>query len=409
MSPKQQISVFQELFGTPRFNAVFQFYAGITKLRTSRSFLSKLPRFLRPVPASVYELVKKVIKRELRKSWGISRTLLISLLHCLYEAEDASLCMFVADLLRHELKLDLTTLSPLDCLSVGYFSSLLTSTVQDHSRFKLYLGNCSIGDQECKFLTRGFFKCLDFDNKVAIRIDLYLGYNNIHEKGIGHLADLLKKSNSLRTLNLSYNLIGVDGLKSLCEALSVSSTVLEELYLRRCSLTVSSETGSLLYDLLSTNTSLICLDLSLNKIVDSHQLAAGLSNNKTLKLLNLSDCGLTDENVEALATGLNNYIEELDIYGNDWITMEGINTIARCLSVLSGMRRLRIPKHLKFSINTAFSEVNIERRTNRLPDVKVTGKNSAALYKSGTFIDYTLKIISYVTVYLGKGSTLHRN
>ena len=66
MSPKQQISVFQELFGTPRFSAVFQFYAGITKLRTNRPWLSMLPRFLCPVPASVYDLVRNVVKNELK-------------------------------------------------------------------------------------------------------------------------------------------------------------------------------------------------------------------------------------------------------------------------------------------------------------------------------------------------------
>ena len=94
MSPKEQISVFQELFGTPRFSAVFQFYAGITKLRTSRPWLSKLPRFLCPVPASVYDLVRKLVKQEL-SNYGGSSTLLVSLLHCLYEAEDPSLCQFV--------------------------------------------------------------------------------------------------------------------------------------------------------------------------------------------------------------------------------------------------------------------------------------------------------------------------
>ncbi len=64
MSPKQQISVFQKLFGNPRFSAVFQFYAGITKLKTSRPILSLLPRFLCPVPANVFDLVRKVVKSE---------------------------------------------------------------------------------------------------------------------------------------------------------------------------------------------------------------------------------------------------------------------------------------------------------------------------------------------------------
>ena len=60
MSAKQQISVFQELFGNPRFSAVLQFYAGITKLRTDRPYYRLIPRFLRgQVPTSVYDLVIK--------------------------------------------------------------------------------------------------------------------------------------------------------------------------------------------------------------------------------------------------------------------------------------------------------------------------------------------------------------
>ena len=157
MSPKKQIGVFQELFGTPRFSAVFQFYAGITKLRTNRPWLSKLPRFLCPVPASVYDLVRKVVKKELTKP------LLVSILHCLYEAEDSSLCVFVADLLDHTLNLARTTLSPLDCLSVGYFLSVVSTTVS--GEFRVYLNYCSIGDQGCKFLVRGLCKCLNTHSK----------------------------------------------------------------------------------------------------------------------------------------------------------------------------------------------------------------------------------------------------
>ncbi len=59
MSPKDQISVFSKLFQKPRFSAVFQFYTGITKLRITRSVLSKIPQFLCPVLVSLFDLVKK--------------------------------------------------------------------------------------------------------------------------------------------------------------------------------------------------------------------------------------------------------------------------------------------------------------------------------------------------------------
>ena len=199
MSPKQQISVFQELFGTPRFSAVFQFYAGITKLRTSRPWLSKLPRFLCPVPASVYDLVRKLVKQQL--SHDGSKPLLVSLLHCLYEAEDPSLGKFVSDLLGHCLNLEDTSLTPLDCLAVGYFSSVVTTTCTV-SRCTVNLNGCSIGDQGCKFLVRGLYKCLNAQSKITSQLTLHLSNNDIHEEGIHHIAQLLQNTSVVRELEV---------------------------------------------------------------------------------------------------------------------------------------------------------------------------------------------------------------
>ena len=200
MSPKKQIGVFQELFGTPRFSAVFQFYAGITKLRTNRPWLSKLPRFLCPVPASVYDLVRNVVKKELKIELQKPKPLLVSILHCLYEAEDPSLCVFVADLLDHTLNLAFTTLSPLDCLSVGYFLSVVSTTVS--GEFTVYLNNCSINDQGCKFLVRGLCKCLNTHSKITSPLNVDLENNDIHEDGISHLAQLLKNTSVVWKLRL---------------------------------------------------------------------------------------------------------------------------------------------------------------------------------------------------------------
>ena len=90
MPASKQISTFDSLFGDSLFSAVFQFYAAITKLRTSRPFLSKLPYWLRPVPAGVLDLVRKIIKKQR------SKPLLVSLLHCLYEAQDPSCLLYTS-------------------------------------------------------------------------------------------------------------------------------------------------------------------------------------------------------------------------------------------------------------------------------------------------------------------------
>ena len=367
MSPKQQISVFQELFGTPRFSAVFQFYAGITKLRTSRPWLSLLPRLLCPVPASVYDLVRKLVKQEL--SHDGSSTLLISLLHCLYEAEDPQLCRFVANLLGHNLNLGDTSLPPLDCLAVGYFSSVVTTTCTV-SRCTVNLDGCSIGDQGCKFLVRGLCKYLNAQSKITSQLNLNLSVNDIHEEGIHHIA---QNTSVVRKLVLSDNPIGDGGLKRLCEALSTNTT-LEGLDLGFGLGYCSINSGPFLGQLLSENTSLHHLSLQGNKITDYRSIAAGLSKNKTLRELRMYGCGLTDKCVEDLSTGLNDYIQHLNIVRNYSITEGGLNVLVRRLTTLSGMRQLTISSHLVSCITPVLNEVNEERKRNGLPEITLKGR-----------------------------------
>ena len=372
MTPSKQISVFKALFGTPRFSAVLQFYTGITKLKISRPWLNKLPRILCPVPTSVYDLVRRIVQKEAtnHSKQRVPKPLLVSLLSCLYEAEDSSLCVFVASLLHYFLDVSYTTLTPLDSISIGYFLSAV-STTACWSTFRVDLYGCSISDQECKFLVRGLRRCLNASSKVTSQLDVDIDYNNIKEEGIHHIADLLKNTSIVCMLNLSANPIGKGGLKSLCEALS-TNTALKELYLKKCSLTFSEENGLSLYRLLSTNTSIRLLDLSRNKITNCRHIAAGLSNNKTLRVLNLYGCSLTDERVDDLS-GLNNYIRILDIRHNP-ITENGIRTLARCLISLSEMRILVISLPPEPSMYTVFGAVNELRRRDGLPAIRVYGE-----------------------------------
>ena len=351
MSPKQQISVFQKLFGSPRFSAVFQFYAGITKLRTSRPILSLLPRFLCPVPATVFDLVRKIVKKKEKKY----RILLLSLINCLYEAEDSQLCVFVANLLNHNLDLNNTTMNPIDCLSVGYFVSACSNT---SNGFTLNLSSCSIGDQGCKFLARGLSKCPNSNNDIPT-------------EGIHHFAEIIDNTSSISNLDLSNNAIGNSGLSTLCEALSTNIS-LKSLDLRKCSLTISDDNGAALYQLLNTNNSLKYLNLSCNTVTSCRHIAAVLAVNKTLRRLDLYSCELTDQSIEELSTGLINKIEELHIWCNDSITEDGMKTLARHLTThCSKLTRLFIPDHLRSCIKTVFRDANKERKRNGLPEINV--------------------------------------
>ena len=140
----EQISTFDRLFGDSRFGPVLQYYAAITKLRTSRPWLSKLPSWLCPVPAGVLDLVRRIIKKGNKAKTGDAKPLLVSLLHCLYEAQDPSLNQFVAEQLGGRLDLSGTSLTPVDCLAIGYFLSSVTLTTSNNKVFKVDQYNCSL-------------------------------------------------------------------------------------------------------------------------------------------------------------------------------------------------------------------------------------------------------------------------
>ena len=124
LGESEQTELFKRMLDNPRFTAVFQYFAAITKLQTQ----------------GISEVVVQVAN-------STNKAHLLSLLHCLYEAQDSSLCDMVAQQLDSVLDLEDMSLSPADCFSIGYF---LTFTKD----FKLYLRRCSIDDHRCKALFR---------------------------------------------------------------------------------------------------------------------------------------------------------------------------------------------------------------------------------------------------------------
>ena len=125
-SDSEQVSQFQQLFTQPRFTAVFQFYTSITKLNNPG---------MRQVIASIIE--------------SKSYPLLVSLLRCLYEAQDPSLCLYVAERLDYELYLSNTPLSSLDYLSISFFATSVTG-----KEICVHLYRCYIDELGVKFFTK---------------------------------------------------------------------------------------------------------------------------------------------------------------------------------------------------------------------------------------------------------------
>ena len=123
----EQVSQFQQLFDQPRFSGVFQFYSAITKLQNP----------------GIKEVITRIVKRN-------SKSLLVSLIHCLFEAQDLSLCHYVAEQLDKWYGLNFSSifLSQLDFLYIGYFlSTLTTQTVK-----RVGFDHCNINDDNVKNL-----------------------------------------------------------------------------------------------------------------------------------------------------------------------------------------------------------------------------------------------------------------
>ena len=243
LPPSQQISVFQELFDEPRFSAVFQFYAAITKLQNP----------------GIRSIITRIVLTE--------GPFLVSLLNCLFEAQDLSLCQFVAEQMNRSLSLRMTRLTPLDCLSVGYFLSCVCVTTSGD--FRVDLSCCSIDDHKCQFLTRGLSRCPVPNSTATGWLRMYLQENEIGDRGAQHIADVLQNTSIVHMLHLESN-IQAYGLKCVLESL-LTHCSLESLNLREGNyigtysvLEITQESGSVLCEILQRNNTLKHLGLTGN-------------------------------------------------------------------------------------------------------------------------------------------------
>ena len=151
LKPDEQVKQFRKLFGRARFSAVFQYYSAKTKLKTPgihAVMVEAVEKWLAD-PHGITELTPSKAAVSASKdsdSASKPRPLLITLLHCLYEAQDEDLYQSVIKLFKtSELHLQYITLSPADCLAVGSF---LAHTKQ----FSVNFNDCLMGPEGCKML-----------------------------------------------------------------------------------------------------------------------------------------------------------------------------------------------------------------------------------------------------------------
>ena len=172
MDPAKQVKIFNELFQQPRFANVFQFYSAFTKLQTE----------------GIRDTISRMVKSK-------NNILILSLLHCLYEAQDDTLCEFVGCELQRKVDLSENTLSPVNCLSIGYFLRSVCTT--NTGQFKLKLKLDRIDEYGTTLLVREMSKAETAVTTAGIA-NLYLelvkggSYTAEHGKIISKLGLYLK-------------------------------------------------------------------------------------------------------------------------------------------------------------------------------------------------------------------------
>jgi len=270
-----------------------------------------------------------------------SRSALVSLLRCLYEAQDLSLCGYVVSLLEGKLDLSLTSLSPVECLSVGYF--LLCTCLITTGKFEVNLQGCVLDDYKIACVARELSKCCN-DRHVNFEInlntlDLYLSPLILHSGAI----TLLLSCCFVISLGISDHIL--EEVNLLSHFLATNSSLVK-LNLSSCSLKITDSSGPALTEMLKVNKTLQTLDMSVNTgvaDVGAFFIAEGLKCNNGLKHLELGRCGITAEGGNFIADALkvNRTLEHLSISCNS-IGDTGFVHIAEALKSNHALKRLEL-------------------------------------------------------------------
>ena len=320
-----QVIVFKTLLSEPRFAAVLQFYAGFTKL-TNRG-------------------VRNIITGSDFTNSDSSQHSLLNYVRCFYEAQinDHSLHSKVFLRLNGILDISRVTLSPLDCMSVGYFLALVC---RNSKKLRVNLSRCGINDHSFDLMMGELSKHAEACPAGALHgvTELNISGNNIGDKGIALIATALQTNTTMTKLNITVCNMSDDGAKSLARALTVNKT-LQELFIGIIGWNDVCDKGiiALISTALQTNTTMTKLNITECSMPDdgAESLARALTVNKTLQVLNLSYNDITDTGIAHIATALttNNTLKIL-LIGEETATDEGALSLAAALTANSSMEYL---------------------------------------------------------------------
>ena len=188
-------------------------------------------------------------------------------------------------------------------------------------------------DQIINKITHGSMKSLNLSN------------NNIGNEGVIAIAEALKENQIITTLDLHNNFIGPEAATALANALRVNSSITKVILTYN---NIENEGATALAEALRVNKTVTSLNLWMNKIgpVGATELAEALKVNKTVTSLNLSNNKIGPVGATALANALkvNSNIASLNLSRNE-IEDEGATAIADAVTVNNTIKELYLTEN----------------------------------------------------------------
>ncbi|RLN93019.1 hypothetical protein BBJ28_00012600 [Nothophytophthora sp. Chile5] len=220
----------------------------------------------------------------------------------------------------------------------AFADCLATNTTLKH----LCVGEETLGDAAVQTLCSGLARNAQSGLQVWD-----LEYKSLGVAGAAAVGELLATNAALKTLTLSRNQIGDEGLEQLVAGLRANDhAALQELHATDVGIT-GAGLDAFASLLALPNCSLKTLQLSFNALeAASSAFFDALASNTTVTKLQLKECKLTDAHVAALGAALkqNKTVTELDLSDNQL-------TSAACASLAEGLQANRTLKVLRLGNN----------------------------------------------------------
>ncbi|XP_078058272.1 NACHT, LRR and PYD domains-containing protein 3-like [Mustelus asterias] len=340
-----------------RFEIFLRFVAGLSSPQSARPLVEFLGPFLHQTTCRVIDWVKEKVEGQIGDSQTeTGKRKLLNTFHYLFESQNKALARntvgSVEKLSFRELRL-----TPIDCAVLSHVIGLC-DTIKH-----LNLGQCYIQCEGLQRLGPILHKCQElslYRNKVgdsgvkllsaALRnpeckiqkLDLCI--NGLTDSCAEDLASALSTNRSLIDLNLGANNLGDSGVKLLSVALRNPDCKIQELDLYGNALTDSCAKD--LASALSTNRSLIDLDLGDNKLGDSgvKLLSVALRNpDCKIQKLHLGHNALTDSCAEDLASALSTKQTLRILYlGSNSFTDQSVPALRRLILTCRSLEEIRL-------------------------------------------------------------------